>query len=99
MDEITAHDFVLTPGRYVGAAELEDDGERFEEKMERLTEMLSEQFLQSKQLQQAIQSNVSAIGYDVWLPNIWKNVTLVDIAKETYGLVDGPFGFNLKSAE
>jgi type I restriction enzyme M protein len=65
LDEITAHDFVLTPGHYVGAAELEDDGERFEEKMERLTEMLSEQFLQSKQLQQAIQSNLSAIGYDV----------------------------------
>ena len=37
LDEIRSHDYVLTPGRYVGAADVEDDGEPFEEKMERLT--------------------------------------------------------------
>ena len=36
LEEIRGHDYVLTPGRYVGAAEVEDDGEPFEEKMERL---------------------------------------------------------------
>ena len=40
LDEIRKHGYVLTPGRYVGAAEAEDDGEPFEEKMERLTTLL-----------------------------------------------------------
>ncbi len=43
IDEIRAHGHVLTPGRYVGAEEVEDDGEPFEEKMERLTATLREQ--------------------------------------------------------
>ncbi|MBA2662664.1 MAG: type I restriction-modification system subunit M [Bradymonadaceae bacterium] len=43
LEEIAAHDFVLTPGRYVGAEEVEDDGEPFEEKMVRLVEALREQ--------------------------------------------------------
>ena len=40
LDDIRAHGHVLTPGRYVGAAEVEDDGEPFEEKLKRLVETL-----------------------------------------------------------
>lgn len=47
LDEIREHGFVLTPGRYVGAEEAEVDGEPFEEKMQRLTEQLCEQFCES----------------------------------------------------
>jgi type I restriction enzyme M protein len=46
-EEIAAHGHVLTPGRYVGAAEIEDDGEPFAEKMARLTATLEEQFQES----------------------------------------------------
>lgn len=48
IDEIRNNDYILTPGRYVGIEEEEDDGEPFEEKMERLTKTLSEQFAKSK---------------------------------------------------
>ena len=41
IDEIKEHDYILTPGRYVGIEEVEDDGEDFEEKMERLTNTLA----------------------------------------------------------
>ena len=51
--EIQKHDYVLTPGRYVGAAEVEGDGEPFEDKMERLTGQLKEQFEQSAVLEKA----------------------------------------------
>ena len=50
LDEIKAHDFVLTPGRYVGAEDVEDDGEPFAEKMARLSAQLKEQFEQSDEL-------------------------------------------------
>jgi type I restriction enzyme M protein len=62
-DEIAAHVYVLTPGRYVGAKEVEDDGEPFEEKMKRLSFTLSEQFAQSAKLGQAIQTNIKSLGY------------------------------------
>jgi type I restriction enzyme M protein len=45
--EIAAHDYVLTPGRYVGAADVEDGDELFEEKMERLRATLNRQFAES----------------------------------------------------
>ena len=48
MDEIKDNDYILTPGRYVGIEDVEDDGEPFEEKMERLTKTLSEQFAEVK---------------------------------------------------
>ncbi len=62
--EIAAHDYVLTPGRYVGAADVEDGGELFEEKMERLTITLQKQFLASRSLEQRIQDNLLGMGYE-----------------------------------
>ncbi|WP_164103573.1 type I restriction-modification system subunit M [Candidatus Laterigemmans baculatus] len=62
-DEITEHGYVLTPGRYVGAEELEEDDEPFEEKMRRLTEELNEQFEESAKLEKAIRSNLEGLGY------------------------------------
>jgi len=58
------HDFVLTPGRYVGAADVEDDGEAFPEKMQRLTALLKTQFEESYTLEKAIKENLAGIGYE-----------------------------------
>ena len=63
LDEIAGHGYVLTPGRYVGAADVEDDGEPFEEKMARLTETLSEQFAELARLEQVIRENLARLGY------------------------------------
>ena len=62
-EEIAEHGFVLTPGRYVGAEAIEDDGEPFEEKMKRLTEQLHEQFAESSKLEASIRSNLEGLGY------------------------------------
>jgi type I restriction enzyme M protein len=62
--EIEKHDFVLTPGRYVGAAEQEDDGEAFVDKMVRLTDQLKNQFEQSYKLEQQIKENLKGLGYE-----------------------------------
>ena len=64
LDEITKHDYVLTPGRYVGAAEEEDDGEPFADKMARLTAQLKEQFDQSDKLEAEIKKNLAGMGYE-----------------------------------
>jgi len=64
-EEIAAHGYVLTPGRYVGAEEVEDEGEPFEEKMARLTAQLEEQFQESAKLEAAIRDNLQEIGYDI----------------------------------
>ncbi|MDP1611915.1 MAG: class I SAM-dependent DNA methyltransferase [Sulfuritalea sp.] len=61
--EIAAHGHVLTPGRYVGAEEVEDDGEPFEEKMPRLVAELHAQFEESAKLEEAIKANLSGLGY------------------------------------
>lgn len=63
LDDIRHHNHILTPGRYVGAAEVEDDGEPFEEKMARLTAALREQTEKSKKLDQIIWANLEDIGY------------------------------------
>ncbi len=63
LDEIKKHDYVLTPGRYVGAAEVEDDGEPFEDKMARLTAQLDEQFGESARLEKQIRQNLSRLGF------------------------------------
>jgi type I restriction enzyme M protein len=60
---IQQHDFVLTPGRYVGAAEQEDDGEPFEKKMPRLVAELQAQFAESAKLEKAIKANLKGLGY------------------------------------
>ena len=62
-EKIAEHGHVLTPGRYVGAEEVEDDGEPFEEKMARLTGELDEQFAESAKLESAIRSNLEGLGY------------------------------------
>ena len=62
--EIAGHGFVLTPGRYVGAEEVEDDGEPFEEKMTRLVAELDGQFAESAKLEKAIKANLRGLGYD-----------------------------------
>jgi type I restriction enzyme M protein len=61
--EIAAHGHVLTPGRYVGAEEVEDDGEPFEEKMPRLVAELHAQFAEAAKLEQAINANLRGLGY------------------------------------
>lgn len=63
--DIRKADYVLTPGRYVGAAAQADDGEPFEDKMARLTAALSEQFKESARLEAAIRSNLAGLGYDI----------------------------------
>ncbi len=62
-DEIATHGHVLTPGRYVGAEEVEDDGEPFEEKMPRLVAELHAQFAESAKLERAIKANLKGLGY------------------------------------
>jgi len=62
-EEIAEHGFVLTPGRYVGAADVEDDGELFDEKMKRLTATLGEQFAESAKLEKEIKKNLEGLGY------------------------------------
>jgi type I restriction enzyme M protein len=62
-EEIKAHGFVLTPGRYVGAEQVEDDGEPFEEKMPRLVAELHAQFAESAKLESAIRANLKGLGF------------------------------------
>jgi len=63
VEEIRSHGFVLTPGRYVGAEEAEDDGEPFAQKMKRLTATLEEQFAESAKLEKAIRGNLKGLGH------------------------------------
>ena len=63
LDEIKEHDYVLTPGRYVGSEEVEEDDEAFAEKMERLTAELNEQFTKSHELEQKIKENLEKVNH------------------------------------
>lgn len=63
IEEVRSHSYVLTPGRYVGAEEIVDDGVPFDEKMVELTAKLEEQFTQSAQLETAIRENLRRLGY------------------------------------
>ena len=63
IDEIKDHGYVLTPGRYVGAAKVEDDGIPFEEKMTELSATLYEQFANADQLEAIIKKNLEMLGY------------------------------------
>jgi type I restriction enzyme M protein len=62
-DEIAEHGYALTPGRYVGAEEAEEDTEPFEQKMARLTATLEQQFAESAHLESAIRANLKGLGY------------------------------------
>jgi len=64
LDDIREHGYVLTPGRYVGAPESKADDEPFEDKMERLTSELSDQFAESKHLEDEIRKNLKGLGFD-----------------------------------
>ncbi len=64
-DEIKAQDYILTPGRYVGIAEQEEDDEPFDEKMTRLTSELGQLFAESHELEEEIKSKLAAIGYNI----------------------------------
>lgn len=64
-EDIAKQDYILTPGRYVGIEEQEDDGEPFEDKMKRLTSELSDIFAQSNTLQEEIKNNLASIGFEV----------------------------------
>ena len=64
-EEIAKQDYILTPGRYVGLAEQEDDGEPFEEKMARLTGELSAMFKRSHELEDEIRKRLGAIGFEI----------------------------------
>jgi type I restriction enzyme M protein len=63
LDDIRHHGHILTPGRYVGAAQVEDDGEPFEEKMKRLVAQLREQQAEAARLDKLIWANLEDIGY------------------------------------
>lgn len=63
LDEIKANDYVLTPGRYVGAAAIEDDGIPFEVKMRELSEMLFSQMEEASELDTVIRNNLAELGY------------------------------------
>jgi type I restriction enzyme M protein len=63
IEEIKQHGYVLTPGRYVGAEAVEDDGIPFEEKMATLTAKLYEQFAKSDELEKTIKKNLEVLGY------------------------------------
>jgi type I restriction enzyme M protein len=62
LEEIQEQSWILTPGRYVGAEEEEDDTEAFEEKMKRLTSELEQQFATSRQLEDEIKKNLAMLG-------------------------------------
>lgn len=63
LDEIRKHGYVLTPGRFVGAEEVEDDGEPFEAKMKRLTQEFQRQLAEGKSLDQKILTNLKKLGF------------------------------------
>jgi len=64
LEEIAQHGHVLTPGRYVGAEEVEDDDEAFADKMQALTEKLGEQMAKGAELDQLIRQKLGGLGYE-----------------------------------
>jgi len=65
IQDIRENEYVLTPGRYVGIEEVEDDGIPFEEKMENLTDELTRLFKESHKLEEEIRKNLGGIGYEI----------------------------------
>ena len=64
LEEIAEHGHVLTPGRYVGAEEVEDDDEAFADKMQKLTEILGEQMAKGAELDALIRHKLGGLGYE-----------------------------------
>ena len=65
LNEIRKNDYILTPGRYVGLPDEEEDGEPFDEKMTRLTTELSELFTEGDRLQEEVKKQLKGIGYEI----------------------------------
>ena len=65
LNEVEKHNFILTPGRYVGVPEEEDDGIPFDEKMKKLTTELKEQFQEGDKLEKEIKQNLKKIGWGI----------------------------------
>lgn len=63
LEVVAEHNFVLTPGRYVGAADIEEDAEPFDEKMKRLTTEFAEQLREGQLLDAEIQARLERVGY------------------------------------
>lgn len=63
LEEIKKNGYVLTPGRYVGLADLEDDGVSFEEKMQKLSSELREAFEKGRELEGDIEKNLKELGF------------------------------------
>jgi type I restriction enzyme M protein len=61
-ETIASHNFILTPGRYVGAADIEEDAEPFDKKISRLTNELNEMFNQSHKLEKEIKKQLETLG-------------------------------------
>ena len=64
LEDMRKHDYVLTPGRYVGAAALEDDGIPFETKMTEMSQTLYRQMEESEKLDEVIRQNLNSLGYE-----------------------------------
>jgi len=65
LDDVAKQDYILTPGRYVGIVEQEDDGIPFQEKMDKLTTELSDLFAQSHDLEDEIRKQLASIGFTI----------------------------------
>jgi type I restriction enzyme M protein len=65
LQDIAEQDYILTPGRYVGIEDKEEEDESFEDKMERLTSELSDMFEKSHELEDEIRKKLGAIGYEI----------------------------------
>ena len=64
LEEVREHEYILTPGRYVGIEDIAEDSEPFDEKMQRLTGELAEMFAKSRHLEDEIRQRLGAIGYE-----------------------------------
>jgi type I restriction enzyme M protein len=64
LDEVAEHEYILTPGRYVGIEDVAEDDEPFEDKMARLTTDLAEQFAKSRDLEDEIRRRLGGIGFE-----------------------------------
>jgi len=65
LEEVAANNFVLTPGRYVGTEDVEDDGLSFEEKVAGISEKLRTHFAESIELQERIRVNLQKVGIEL----------------------------------
>lgn len=63
LNDIKTNDYVLTPGRYVGGADIEDDGIAFETKMAELSQTLFKQMAEAEKLDSMIKKNLQGLGY------------------------------------